>query len=102
MFTPIQNDHKTQGVIIARLWLQSYHSKLSTSGEYLFLSLKEILIINNYDPTISNNIISNADIHHGNQLLNMVEPSFKSKNVTWILSKISFSATCNFIPKVFH
>lgn len=45
MFTPIQNDHKTQGVIIARLWLQSYHSKLSTSGEYWFLSLKEICFL---------------------------------------------------------
>lgn len=42
MFTPIQNDRKTQGVIIARFWLQSYHSKLSTSGEYCLLSLKEM------------------------------------------------------------
>lgn len=66
MFTPIQNDRKTQGTIIAGLWLQSYHSKLPASGEYLFLSLTEILIINKYDPTISNNTVSNADIHHVN------------------------------------
>lgn len=42
MFTPIPNDRKTQGVIIASLWLQSYHSKFSANGEYWFLSSKEI------------------------------------------------------------
>lgn len=98
MFTPIQNDRKTQGVI-ARLWVQSYHGKLSDDGEYWFLLTRKsvsFFIINKYDPTIISDIVSNADINHGNHLLNMW------RNVTWSPSKISFSANCNVRPKVFH
>lgn len=69
---------------------------MGNTGSSLQRKSNSFFLINKYDPSINSNTVSHADIHHWNQLLNMVE----KHGMDPIQDKFFF--ICNFGPKIFH